>query len=203
MTPMLVAALLYAVAPSLKPIEANAELGAFTFRDGKKLDAVGIHYATLGTLRRDAAGRAQNAVLLLHWTSASGAALRTPDFVEALYGSGKPLDASCYYLIFIDAVGHGQSSKPSDGLHARFPSYGYEDIVTLQRARTFALNFSDDEFDPVVLGMLENSMRRVPRGTYVVQPGTTTSFGHLTQAHPELWARQLGQFMAQLTKVRP
>lgn len=59
----------------------------------------------------------------------------------------------------------------------------------------FALNFGDDEFNPTALGVLEESMRRVPRGTYVIQPGGPRSFGHFTQAHPELWADQIEAFM--------
>jgi homoserine O-acetyltransferase/O-succinyltransferase len=333
-------------ASSLSVSEGDAVFTDVRFRDGKRLDAARVHYATAGVPRRDANGRVSNAVLMLHWTGASGAALRSRPFVESLFAAGKPLDVSRYFVIFIDALGHGRSSKPSDGPHAGFPAYGYEDIVTLQhrvvtetlglehlhaivglsmggmnawrwaerypdfmdaivpivalperisgrnlvwrrfviqqirndpewaggeyahpprgwveafpvfrmmldgvehlhatvrdvasaesfvrearaqalpmdandilyslesssdyapeagleqiRTRVFALNFSDDEFNPVLLGGLESAMRRVPRGVYVIQPGDGASFGHLTQAHPELWAHHLGDFLSRL-----
>jgi homoserine O-acetyltransferase/O-succinyltransferase len=326
--------------------EGDAIFKDVRFRDGKRLDEARVHYATAGTPRRDATGRVTNAVLMLHWTGASGEALRSRPFVESLFSAGKPLDVARHYVLFIDALGHGRSSKPSDGLHASFPSYGYEDLVTLQyrvvtetlglthlqaviglsmggmnawqwaerypdfmdaivpivalpahisgrnlvwrrfishqirsdpdwaggeythpprgwleafpifrmmldgvphlqstvpdltsadafvrdasaqaahmdandilysleassdyapeagleriRTRVFALNFSDDEFNPPVLGVLESSMRRVPRGSYVLQPGDSASFGHFTQAHPELWAHRVGEFLSQL-----
>lgn len=331
---------------TLEVREGDAVFKDVRFRDGKQLDAARVHYATAGTPQRDATGRVTNAVLMLHWTGASGEALRSRPFVESLFSAGKPLDVAHHYVIFIDALGHGRSSKPSDGLHAGFPSYGYEDIVTLQhrvvteilgldhlhaviglsmggmnawqwaerypdfmdaivpivalparlsgrnlvwrrfitqqirgdpdwaggeythpprgwleafpifrmmldgvphlqsavpdlasadafvrearaqaahmdandilysleassdyapeagleriRARVFALNFSDDEFNPPVLGVLEASMRRVARGAYVLQPGDSASFGHFTQAHPELWAHRVGGFLSQL-----
>jgi homoserine O-acetyltransferase/O-succinyltransferase len=69
---------------------------------------------------------------MLHWTNASGGALLTPDYVDALYNPGRPLDARRYFLIFPDNVGHGLSNKPSDGLKAGFPNYGYRDIVDIQ-----------------------------------------------------------------------
>jgi homoserine O-acetyltransferase/O-succinyltransferase len=339
---------------SLKAIQASEHdvaLRDVRFRDGKVLPEVRIHYATAGTPRRDERGRIVNAILMLHWTGSSGDVLQSRAFADALYAPGKPLDLSRYFLVFVDAVGHGRSSKPSDGLRARFPGYGYEDIVTLQhrvvtetlglehlhaiiglsmggmnawqwavrypdfmdaiipivaqpapisgrnliwrrfvalqiredpsweggeytspprgwveafpifrmlldgvphlhetvaereaadtfirearaqavrmdandilyaleastdydpsaslesiRARVFALNFSDDAFNPVALGLLEQSMSRVPRGTYAIQPGTPRSFGHFTQAHPELWADQLGVFLKALQAPTP
>ncbi len=111
---------------------ADAWFENYTFRDGETIDRLRIHYATLGTAHRDAQGNIDNAVLVLHWTGADGRALLTPVFMEALFAPGRPLDAQRYYLIFADSVGHGQSSKPSDGLKTRFPNYGYEDIVDLQ-----------------------------------------------------------------------
>ncbi len=326
--------------------EHDVEFHDVRFRDGKVLPTVRIHYSTAGTPRRDARGNIENAVLLLHWTGSSSDVLQGRPFVDALYGPGKPLDLARHYLVFVDSVGHGRSSKPSDGLRARFPAYGYEDMVTLQyravtealglthlraivglsmggmnawqwaerypdfmdaiipivalpapisgrnlvwrrfvalqirndpswkegnytapprgwtesfpvfrmlldgvphlhetvrdrasadafvrdaiaaaarmdandllfaleasgdydpqaalesiRAQVFALNFGDDEFNPVVLGVLEESMRRVPRGTYVIQPGTPHSFGHFTQGQPSLYAEQLGAFLRAL-----
>jgi homoserine O-acetyltransferase/O-succinyltransferase len=103
----------------------------YRFRDGKVLPKLHFHYATLGTPHRGADGEIDDAVLMLHWTNASGGALLTPDYVDALYNPGRPLDARRYFLIFPDNVGHGLS-KPSDGLKAGFPNYGYRDIVDIQ-----------------------------------------------------------------------
>ncbi|NPD22282.1 alpha/beta fold hydrolase [Corallococcus exiguus] len=323
--------------------EADAVFTGHRFQDGTVLPEVRIHYATLGTPRRDASGAVTNAVLLLHWTSASGEVLRSKSFQDALFAPGRPLDATKYFLIFPDSVGHGRSSKPSDGLRTKFPAYGYRDMVELQhqlvtrtlgirrlhaivglsmggmnawqwselypdavegvmpivslptriagrnllwrrfvsgqirndpewkdglytapprgwleafpvfrmmldgvphlqatlpdaqaadafistaraqaagmdandilyslessrdydpegalgdiQARVFALNFSDDEFNPVSLRTLETLMPRVKRGRFVVQEGSASSFGHFTQAHPELWADQVAAFL--------
>lgn len=333
-------------APASAPLVAREGDAVFTdhrFQDGSVLPEVRIHYATLGTPRRDASGEVTNAVLLLHWTSASGEVLRGKPFQDALFAPGRPLDATKYFLIFPDSVGHGRSSKPSDGLRTKFPAYGYGDMVELQHrlvtqtlgirrlhaivglsmggmnawqwselypdavegvmpivslptriagrnllwrrfvagqirgdpewkdglytapprgwleafpvfrmmldgvphlqatlpdsqaadafiataraqaasmdandllyalessrdydpegalgdieARVFALNFSDDEFNPVSLRTLETLMPRVKRGRFVVQEGHANSFGHFTQAHPELWADQVAAFL--------
>ncbi|ATB37362.1 homoserine acetyltransferase [Cystobacter fuscus] len=324
--------------------EGDATFTHYRFSDGTVLPEVRIHYATAGTPRRDATGRVTNAVLLLHWTGSSGEVLRGKPFVEELFAPGKPLDATKYFLIFPDSIGHGRSSKPSDGARARFPAYGYRDMVDLQhrvvtetlgierlhaiigvsmggmnawmwgelypeavealmpivslptrlsgrnllwrrfvtqqirgdpdwkggdyaasprgwreafpvfrmlldgvphlqatipdgaaadafireartqaartdandilyalessadydpepalgeiQAKVFALNFSDDEFNPVALHTLERLMPRVKRGRFVIQEGHEHSFGHFTQAHPELWAEQVASFLA-------
>lgn len=338
-------------ARAIEAEEGEVEFRDVRFRDGQVLPTVRIHYSTAGTPRRDERGRITNAVLMLHWTGSSSEVLQSRAYADTLYGPGRPLDLSRYFLVFIDAVGHGKSSKPSNGLRASFPAYGYEDIVTLQyrtvtealhiehlhaivglsmggmnawqwaerypdfmdalipivalpapisgrnliwrrfvalsirndpawnggnyttpprgwtesfpvfrmlldgvphlhetvrdraaadafirnasaaaahmdandllyaleasgdydpsrslesiRARVFALNFSDDAFNPVELGILEESMRRVPRGTYVIQPGTPQSFGHFTQAHPELWAPRIAEFLQALEGGAP
>ncbi|WP_244238797.1 alpha/beta fold hydrolase [Corallococcus carmarthensis] len=333
-------------APVSTPLEAREADAVFTghrFQDGTVLPEVRIHYATLGTPRRDASGAVTNAVLMLHWTGANGAVLRGQPFQDALFAPGRPLDATKYFLIFPDSVGHGRSSKPSDGARTKFPAYGYRDMVEFQhqlvtgtlgitrlhaivglsmggmnawqwselypdavegvmpivslptriagrnllwrrfvsgqvrgdpewkdgfytapprgwleafpvfrmmldgvphlqatlpdaaaadafiataraqaagmdandilyalessrdydpegaldaiQARVFALNFSDDEFNPVSLRTLETLMPRVKRGRFVVQEGSASSFGHFTQAHPELWADQVGAFL--------
>ncbi|APR77513.1 Homoserine O-acetyltransferase [Minicystis rosea] len=316
------------------------------FLDGETLPALRIHVSTAGTPHRDAHGKIDNAVLLLHWTSASAEALQTPAYVEALYGPGKPLDAQRHYLVFLDNVGHGRSSKPSDGLRAAFPHYGYRDMVAVQhaivretlgierlhaivgmsmggmhgylwaetypdevegvmavvaqptrisgrnllwrrivsrtiraepeyrggaydhpprglleamplfrmmldgaphleatlpdraaadgfigraveqartldandllyslessadydpepdlgriRARVLSLMFADDAFNPVELGVMERLMPRIANGRLVVQPGTRSSFGHFTQAHPEQWATHVATFLRDL-----
>jgi homoserine O-acetyltransferase len=324
-------------------VPADAWFENYRFRDGETIPRLRIHYATLGTPHRNAQGDIDNAVLVLHWTGADSRALLSPTYMKALFDAGRPLDAGRYYLIFADSVGHGQSSKPSDGLKAGFPNYGYGDIVDLQhklvtetlgvkhlhailgmsmggmnawqwaeaypdamdgvmpvvslpikvsgrnilwrrmvidairsdpewhngnyskqpsgwlvgyevlrmmidgvphlqeivpdtaaadkfidetrkqaaqidandilyslessadydpalglasiKAKLFALNFSDDEFNPEELHVLEHLMPEVPQGRFVVQPGTPASPGHLTMAHPELWAQHVGEFM--------
>ncbi len=344
------------VAPPASPAglalsHRDVVLTDYRFRSGETLPSLRLHVSTAGTPRRDAAGRVDNAVLLLHWTSASSEALQSPAFVSALYGPGRPLDPARYYLIFVDNVGHGRSSRPSDGLRARFPRYGYRDMVDLQHrvvreslgverlhaivglsmggmhgllwaesypdevrgvmsvvalpariagrnllwrrivsrairtdpeyrggdytspprgfieamplfrmmldgaphldatlpdraaadgfvaravdearrldandllyslessadydpepdlgritADVLALNFSDDAFNPPELGTLERLMPRIARGRFVMQPGTPASFGHFTQAHPELWAEHVGTFLRGLEAQRP
>jgi homoserine O-acetyltransferase len=323
--------------------QADAWFDNYRFTDGKTIPRLRIHYATLGEPHRNAEGNLDNAVLVLHWTGADGRALLSPTYMKALFDPGRPLDARRYYLIFPDNVGHGQSSKPSDGLKTNFPNYGYRDIIDLQHklvtetlgishlhailgmsmggmnawqwaeaypdavdgvmpvvslpikisgrnllwrrmviddirsdpewnggnytrpptrwvrgyeilrlmiegvphlqaiipdgqaadqfiedarrqakagdandilyslkssadydpepglasigTKVFALNFDDDEFNPAVLHVIERLGPRVPRGRFVVQPGSETSFGHLTMAHPELWAQHVGEFM--------
>jgi homoserine O-acetyltransferase/O-succinyltransferase len=327
--------------PSAEQHEAWFE--NYRFRNGETLARLRIHYATLGKLHRDSRGDIDNAVLVLHWTGADGRAVLSPEFTKALYDSGRPLDAGRYYLIFADSIGHGQSSRPSDGLKAKFPNYGYSDMVDLQhrlvaetlgikqlhaivgmsmggmnawqyaeaypdavsgvmpivsfpakvsgrnllwrrmviddirsdpawnegnygkapkgwlrgyellrlmidgvphlqsiiadgdaadrfiaqakgqaalidannvlyslqsssdydpepalssiKAKVFALNFDDDEFNPEQLQILEHLMPQVSHGRYVVQTASENSDGHLTMAHPALWAEHVGEFM--------
>jgi homoserine O-acetyltransferase/O-succinyltransferase len=327
---------------------ADAWYSHYRFSDGETLGRLRLHYMTLGTPHRGADNEIDNAVLVLHWTGADSKALLSAEYMRSLYGPGKPLDSSRYFLIFPDDIGHGKSSKPSDGLRAKFPHYGYRDIVGLQhrlitetlgikhlhailgmsmggmnawqwaemypdevdgvmpvvslpvkvsgrnllwrrmvidgirsdpqwnkgnytqpptgwvsgyrllrmmidgvphlqnvvpdrsaaeqflmqadsqakladandvmysldssldydpeagldtiKAKVYALNFSDDEFNPDVLQTLERLMPRVKNGTYVIQAGTTSSFGHLTMAHPSLWADHVGMFMNMLHK---
>jgi homoserine O-acetyltransferase len=329
----------------------DASFENYRFRDGETLAKLRIHYATLGQPHHNQAGEIDNAVLVLHWTGSDSRVLLTRPFMESLFDPGRPLDAKRYFLIFADSVGHGRSSKPSDGLRMAFPKYGYGDIVDLQhrlvtetlgikrlhailgismgamnawqwaeaypdavdgimpvvsfptkvsgrnliwrhlaidyirsdpdwqdgnyqkpfrgwiqsyqllrmmidgvphlqanapdgaaadrfiaeaakqssgadandllyslqasadydpeaalgtiRTRVFALNFGDDEFNPDQLQILEHLITRVPHGTYKVQPGSEKSFGHLTMAHPELWAQQVATFMDQLGDSQP
>jgi homoserine O-acetyltransferase/O-succinyltransferase len=323
--------------------QADVWFDNYKFRDGQTLERLRIHYATLGTPHRNANGDLDNAVLILHWTGADSQALLSPTYMKALFDPGRALDANRYYLIFADSVGHGRSSKPSDDLKAKFPNYGYGDIVDLQyrlvtetlgikhlhailgmsmggmnawqwaeaypdmmdgvmpvvslpvkvsgrnllwrrmvidairsdsewnngnyaqpprgwlqsygvlrmmidsashlqaaipdnaaadvfldatrkqaaqsdandilysikssfdydpgpglasiKTKLFALNFSDDAFNPDELNILENVVPKLEQGRYVVQPGTATSPGHLTMARPDLWAQHVGEFM--------
>jgi homoserine O-acetyltransferase/O-succinyltransferase len=324
-------------------IQADAWFNNYRFRDGETLPRLKLHYATLGTPHRNAQGAIDNAVLVLHWTGADGRTLLGPTYTKALFDPGRPLDANRYYLIFPDNVGHGQSSKPSDGLKAKFPNYDYGDIVDLQhklvtetlgirhlhailgmsmggmnawqwaeaypdmmdgvmpvvslpitvsgrnllwrrmvidairsdpdwksgdytqtpggwvdgfrilrmmidsapalqheipdgaaadkflattrfqaehvdpndilyslkssfdydpepglsriKTRLYALNFSDDEFNPDTLQVLERLVPTLPRGKYTVQQGTPSSPGHFTMTRPDLWAQHVGDFM--------
>jgi homoserine O-acetyltransferase len=327
-------------------MQADAWFDSYRFRDGGAVERLRIHYATLGSPHRNAQGEVDNAVLVLHWTGADGRALLTPAYMSALFDPGRPLDARRYYLIFADSVGHGRSSKPSDGLKAGFPHYGYGDIVDLQhrlvtqtlgikhlhailgmsmggmnawqwaeaypdamdgimpvvslpmrvsgrnllwrrmvidgirsdpewqggnyahapqgllrghallrmmiegvphlqtlvpdraaadqfiqdagrqaalidandilysleasadydpqpglaaiKTKVFALNFSDDEFNPAQLHVLDRLMPAVPRARFIIQEGSETSYGHLTMAHPELWSQYVAEFMREL-----
>jgi homoserine O-acetyltransferase len=113
--------------------EGDAVIRDFRFGTGETLPEVRIHYTTLGTPRRDAAGRVVNAVMILHGTGGTGHQFLAPQFADVLFRPGGLLDPAKYYIILPDDVGHGKSSKPSDGLHARFPKYGYEDMVELER----------------------------------------------------------------------
>ncbi|MBX3719440.1 MAG: alpha/beta fold hydrolase [Parachlamydiales bacterium] len=315
----------------------------YTFSNGQKLSNLKIHYATLGKPKKNSAGVITNAVLMLHWSNGSGADLLSESFIAELYAPGKPLDANRYYLIFPDSIGHGMSSKPSDGLRSQFPHYGYHDMVNIQhllvtqelkishlkmvigtsmggmqtwlwtekfpefmdgampivslpqhvegrnliwrqaiaqaikndpawdkgnykqqpyslaatwpfanmlldgvphlektipdlaaalnfidlakaeagkmdandliyvleasadykpedrlgsiQAKVYALDFSDDQLDPAELGTLKDLIKRVKHGKAVIQPGTPDSFGHLTMAHPELWANHVASFI--------
>src|SRR6266851_999014 len=106
----------------------------FRFRDGETLAELRLHYATLGKPARDAAGRVTNAVMLLHGTGGSGAQFLQAQFAGELFGVGLLLDTAKYYIILPDGIGHGKSSKPSDGLHAKFPQYDYDDMVAAHHA---------------------------------------------------------------------
>jgi len=331
--------------------QADAWFDNYQFRDGKTIERVRIHYATLGNPHRNEHGDIDNAVLVLHWTGADGRVLLTPSYMKSLFDPGRPLDACRYYLIFADSVGHGLSSKPSDGLRASFPHYGYRDMVDLQhrlvmqtlgikhlhailgmsmggmnawqwaeaypdamdgimpvvslpipvsgrnllwrrmviddirsdpewqggnytsrpkgllrgytllrmmiegvphfqalvpdgaaadrfiedarkeaasidpddilysldssrdydprpnlasiKTKVFALNFSDDEFNPSQLHILDRLMPKVPNCHFVVQAGSETSYGHLTMAHPELWSQHVAEFMHELGDASP
>jgi homoserine O-acetyltransferase len=101
----------------------------FQFRSGESLPELRLHYSTLGKPRRDAQGHVSNAVLILHGTGGTGHQFLTPIFADELFGPGQLLDIARYYIILPDGIGHGKSSKPSDGMHAHFPSYDYDDMV--------------------------------------------------------------------------
>src|SRR5215510_10023199 len=115
-----------------QPVEGDFTIRDFKFDSGETLPELKLHYRAIGELKRDASGSATNAVLILHGTGGSGAGFLSNQYGGALFGPGQLLDATKYFIILPDGVGHGRSSKPSDGLRARFPHYGYNDMVTAQ-----------------------------------------------------------------------
>ena len=117
---------------SLRPAHGEFVVDNFRFTSGEVLPVLRLHYRTLGKPDRDANGRVRNAVLIMHGTGGTGGQFEAPSFAGELFVSGGLLDANRYFVIMPDALGFGQSSKPSDGLRARFPRYGYSDIVTAQ-----------------------------------------------------------------------
>jgi homoserine O-acetyltransferase len=115
-----------------KPVEGDFVVHEFHFRSGEVLPEMRLHYATYGKPEKDASGRVTNAVMVLHGTGGSGQQFTGANFAGVLFGPGQLLDASRYFIILPDSVGHGHSSKPSDGLHAKFPHYDYDDMVQAQ-----------------------------------------------------------------------
>ncbi len=113
-------------------VEADYVARDFRFQTGETLPALSLHYRTIGTPRRDVAGVVRNAVLILHGTGGTGQGFLSRTFGGELFGSGQLLDSSRYFIILPDGIGHGKSSKPSGGLHARFPKYTYDDMVRAQ-----------------------------------------------------------------------
>jgi homoserine O-acetyltransferase len=120
-------------APSWPTQDGWVTLPNFKFGRGETLPELKLHYLTLGTQHRNAAGHVDNAVLLLHGTGGDAHSLLNPAFSNVLFVPGGILDITKYFLILPDDIGHGQSSKPSDGLHAHFPAYDYDDMVRGQR----------------------------------------------------------------------
>lgn len=114
------------------PQEGNFVIRDFHFKDGETLAEMKLHYATLGTPVRNAQGTVTNAVLILHGTTGSWKQFTSPEFADVLFGAGELLDASRYFIILPDNIGHGGSSKPSDGLKGHFPQYDYTDMVAAQ-----------------------------------------------------------------------
>ncbi|WP_188657742.1 alpha/beta fold hydrolase [Sphingomonas metalli] len=137
-----------APAPAAPPIAAAASPAApatdwgardatyvirdFRFRSGETLPELRLNYTRLGTPHRNAQGEIDNAVMILHGTGGTGRQFLAPQFADALFGPGQPLDLKRYWIILPDNIGHGKSSKPSDGLHMRFPAYDYDDMVEAQ-----------------------------------------------------------------------
>jgi homoserine O-acetyltransferase len=114
------------------PVEDDFIVKEFKFRSGETLPELKLHYRTIGTPTKNAAGVVNNAVLIMHGTGGTGAQFLSTQFASVLFGPGQPLDATKYFIILPDAIGHGGSSKPSDGLRTKFPHYTYDDMVLAQ-----------------------------------------------------------------------
>ena len=119
-------------APKYRVSEGDFVAHDFKFRSGEQLAELRLHYRTLGSPAHDAKGNVTNGVLLLHGTGGTGAQFLVPQFADELFGPGQPLDTGRYFIIAVDGIGHGKSSKPSDGMHAHFPQYDYDDMVAAQ-----------------------------------------------------------------------
>jgi homoserine O-acetyltransferase len=114
------------------PTEGDHVLRDFKFSSGETMPELKIHYRTIGKAVKDEKGVVRNAVLITHGTTGSGAQFIRPEFAGELFGAGQPLDATKFFIVLPDGIGHGKSSKPSDGMHAKFPRYGYADMVKAQ-----------------------------------------------------------------------
>jgi homoserine O-acetyltransferase len=122
----------YAQETYSSPEEGDYTIKDFIFQDGEKLPLLNLHYTTIGHLVRDKTGKPVNAILIMHGTTGDGHQFLSRQFAGGLFGPGQLLDASKYYIILTDAIGHGKSSKPSNGLHMGFPKYTYDDMVLAQ-----------------------------------------------------------------------
>ena len=131
---LLLATTAVAQQPAHWPTQDGAyDIQNFHFGSGETLPTLHLHYLTLGTPHRDAQGHTDNAILLLHGTGGNASSLLNPVFSDVLFGPGQPFDITKFFLILPDDIGHGASSKPSDGLHAHFPAYDYDDMVRSQQ----------------------------------------------------------------------
>src|SRR5213083_2651778 len=112
------------------PIQGDYTIRDFKFTSGETLPELRLHYRTIGNPEKDAQGKTTNAVLIMHGTTGSGAQfVPRPEFAGELFGKDQPLDAIKFFIVLPDGIGHGKSSKPSDGMRAKFPHYGYLDMV--------------------------------------------------------------------------
>src|SRR5260370_9074196 len=109
------------------PTESDFTIHDFKFASGETLPELRLHYRTLGKPEKDAQGKTTNAVLIMHGTTGSGAQFIRPEFAGELFGKYQQLDATKFFIVLADGIGHGKSSKPSDGMHTQFPHYAYID----------------------------------------------------------------------------
>src|SRR5690348_1026393 len=115
------------------PTEGDFTIRDFKFQSGETLPELRLHYRTLGRPEKNAEGKTTNAILIMHGTTGSGAQFIRAEFAGELFGKDQPLDATKFFIVLPDGIGHGKSSKPSDGLHAKFPRYGYLDMIEAER----------------------------------------------------------------------
>jgi len=111
------------------PAEGDYVIDNFQFESGESLAKLNLHYTTIGKLTYGTDSKANNAVLIMHGTTGTGTGFLSPLFAGNLFGPGQLLDANKYFIILTDDIGHGKSSKPSDGMHMKFPKYNYDDMV--------------------------------------------------------------------------
>jgi homoserine O-acetyltransferase/O-succinyltransferase len=111
------------------PTESDFTIHDFKFASGETLPELRLHYRTLGKPEKDVEGKTKNVILIMHGTTGSGAQFIRPEFAGELFGKDQPFDATKFFMVLPDGIGHGKSSKPSDGMHAKFPRYGYIDMV--------------------------------------------------------------------------
>lgn len=121
-------------APALTMREGDFVVHDFKFRSGETMRTLKLHYTTLGTPKRDANGHMTNAIIIMHGTGGDGHQFLRPQFANVLFVPGGLLDPAKMFIILPDGIGHGKSSKPSDGLHAHFPKYDYDDMVAAEYA---------------------------------------------------------------------
>src|SRR5437868_3948409 len=114
------------------PTEGDYTIRDFRFASGETLPELRIHYRTLGKIDKDDQGKTRNAILIMHGTTGNGAQFIRPEFAGELFGKDQPLDATKFFIVLPDGIGHGKSSRPSDGMHAKFPRYDYVDMVEAQ-----------------------------------------------------------------------
>src|SRR5947199_3281899 len=114
------------------PTESDYTIRDFKFASGETLPQLRVHYRTLGKPQTDAQGKTTNTVLIMHGTTGSGAQFIRPEFAGELFGKDQPLDATKFFIVLPDGIGHGKSSKPSDGMRAKFPRYSYRDMIEAQ-----------------------------------------------------------------------
>ena len=141
---------------ALQSHDGDVVVRDFALQNGEHIPVLKLHYTTLGTAQRDAAGKISNAVLLLHGTTGTGKGYLAPTLADNLFKPGQPLDVQRYYIVLPDGIGAGGSTKPSDGLHAHFPHYGYVDQVEAQHAMLLGMGI---EHVKLVSGISQGGMQ--------------------------------------------
>lgn len=200
--------------------EHGFDVKNFQFTSGESLPSLRLHCRTLGSPTVDPSRRTTNAVLILHGTGGSSTQFIQDVFAGELFGPGQLLDASKYYIILRDGIGHGKSSKPSDGLRAQCPKYGYRDMLQTTDANDFlhqirsssdydpaplldritvplvAVNSADDQINPPELGLLEAGIKKVARGRAVVLQISDETRGHGSHTIAKLWKHELQSLLS-------